>query len=327
MFQPIGVDHRHATVLLPSVAGVESDAVSFRRGFRLRACVLLSGMVRPTPMSRAIGRSVLDLPVDERRSVLDRWHDEFLALAGTLNSDCMPVRIVSDQKSILPKVPDHGETSLAFTIEQDQARFRGTGGVLHDLSTDYDDDDFILVVNAMQIMLEPLHQLVTALSFQGADVSFMSHEDGTPSGLMLVRCGVLRSISPIGFIDMKEQALPHIAVNHNVKVVQKARPSGLPIRHLSDYVKALRFVGSERIHPNSTTSLYEDWLSAFGIVEDGAEIGTNVRVHDSVVLRGARVAEGAVLVRSIVCPGARVGRRERVVDQVVTGNGNRRNGG
>ena len=74
-------------------------------------------------------------------------------------------------------------------------------------------------------------------------------------------------------------------------------------------------------------SPYEDWLPGFGIVEAGAEVGANVRVHDSVVLGGSRVAEGAVLVRSIVCPGARVGRRQRVIDQVVTGKGNRRNGG
>jgi hypothetical protein len=42
-------------------------------------------------------------------------------------------------------------------------------------------------------------------------------------------------------------------------------------------------------------------------------------VHDSVVLRGAVVEAGAVVVRSIVCPGGVVKKDRQAVDQLVCG--------
>ena len=46
----------------------------------------------------------------------------------------------------------------SFRVERDLSDYRGTGGVLHDLAADYDDDDLILVANAAQVLLDPLHR-------------------------------------------------------------------------------------------------------------------------------------------------------------------------
>ena len=67
----------------------------------------------------------------------------------------------------------------------------------------------------------------------------VSHEDGTPSGLMLVSCRALRLIPARGFVDMKEQALPLIAAKYDVRVMHRRRPTGLPVRSLTDYIQAL----------------------------------------------------------------------------------------
>lgn len=63
----------------------------------------------------------------------------------------------------------------------------------------------------------------------------------------------------------------------------------------------------------------EDWWPTCGLVESSADVDPSARVHDSVVLRGSRVRRGAVLVRSVVCPGAVVRNHEIVVGRLVAG--------
>src|SRR5688572_11196136 len=117
---------------------------------------------------------------------------------------------------------------------------------------------------------------------------------------------------------MKEQALPHIATNHEVRVVRRRRPSGLPIRTLEDYVQALRLHHRRRQgKPIVADPLAEDWSPAFALVEAGATVDPSARVHDSIVLNGGVVEAGAVLVRSIVCGGEIVRRDTTVVDTIV----------
>ena len=62
----------------------------------------------------------------------------------------------------------------------------------------------------------------------------------------------------------------------------------------------------------------EDWKPTFALCEAGAVVDPSARLHDSVVLRGGRVEYGAVLVRSVVCPGGVVRRERTAVDQFVT---------
>ncbi len=78
-----------------------------------------------------------------------------------------------------------------FRVERDLSEYRGTGGVLRDLAADYDDDDLVLVCNAAQVLLDPLVALATALNRKSGDFTLVSHNDGTPSGVMLARCETL----------------------------------------------------------------------------------------------------------------------------------------
>ena len=284
---------------------------------KIKSCILLGGLVRPTPFSEAIERSFLDLPLAKNYSVLDQWRDQANHLVEALGHKHLPVRVLVDLKSVLPTTPENCQRT-PFSIERDKTGFRGTGGVLHDQSSQYHENDLVLVANASQMLLRPLPQLVDELAILNADVAIVSHNDGTPSGLMLVRCGVLRSISPIGFVDMKEQALPKIAENHQVKVLQKSQATGLPIRNPYDYIKVLQYRAN--LQDRSSVIPHEDWRSSFGIIEPDAEIDSSAHVHDSVVLRHARVDKGARLIRSIACPGAQVMRRNTVIDQVITRN-------
>ena len=165
-----------------------------------------------------------------------------------------------------------------YQVERDKSEFRGTGGVLKDLAGEYDPDDLVLVANAAQLLIDPLSVIAAALDHKRGDISLISHQDGTPSGVMLVRCKTLQEIAPSGFVDMKEQALPMIAQQYEVKVMHCRRPSGLPIRSLRDYINALKHYHRRRAgKPANTDPMGEDWSPSFAIVEDGAIVAPRAR--------------------------------------------------
>ena len=296
---------------------VPISAASPRSLHRLRALILLGGSVRPTELTTATGRSVLDLPLDESGSIFNHWLAQAAELAQHARLEKLPVRVMVNQHS--------GELRSAATryygtyhIERDLSEYRGTGGLLRDLAEDYEDDDLVLVANAAQVLLDPLAAIATALDRKQGAVSLIAHQDGTASGAMLVRCNTLRLIPEAGYVDMKEQALPLIASQHDVTVVHRRRPTGLPVRSLSGYISALRDYHRRRAgKPAQSDPLSEDFTSAFALVEDGASVDARAHVHDSVVLKGAVIEPGAALVRSLVCAGAVVKRDRSAVEQIV----------
>jgi mannose-1-phosphate guanylyltransferase len=286
---------------------------------RLRSVVLLAGAVRPMPLASATGRSILDLPLDgDGRTILRQWIEHTGALARVAGLPNLPIRAMVNGNS--PDPIGAVAASHLVRVERDFGEFRGTGGLLRDLARDYEDDDVILVANAFQLLIDPLADVARAMGRLGGEVGLVAHQDGTPSGVMLVTCKALRLISEAGYVDMKEQALPQIASRYDVTVLHRRRPTGLPVRTLSDYVTALRTYHRRRGgRPAITTDpLAEDWRPTFSIVEEGAVVDPLASVNDSVVLRGGRVEAGAVVVRSVVCPRGVVRREDTAVDQFIT---------
>ncbi len=308
---PRPIEHRHATHI--SATGVHSRSLH-----RLRAMVLLGGAVRSTELSSQIGRSLLDLPVDDTGSIFNHWLTHAAELARHAGLEQLPVRMMVNQTSPLPTsaAPRYDGT---YRVERDLSDYRGTGGVLRDLAADYADEDLILVANGAQILMDPLAAIATALDRKHGDISLVSHNDGTPSGVMLVSCKTLRLIPTTGYVDMKEQALPAIAARYGVSVMHRRRPTGLAVRTLTDYISALRQYHRRRQgKPALSDPLAEDWRPAFALVEEGATVDPRAHVHDTVVLKGGVVEGGAVVVRSIICPGGVVRKDRSVVDQFVS---------
>jgi hypothetical protein len=285
----------------------------------IRAVILLAGGVQQRPLVAASGRSVLSLPLGDCRSLLDAWRVHTLVLARRARRDCLPVRLVIDRSTPGPALqPEDFEAGMS--VELDPLELRGTGGVLRDLCADYAADDYVVLVTAAQLMLEPLTDLVIELARTGGYVALVAHDDGTPSSLMLVRCGCLERIPKVGFIDMKEQGIPLIAQQHRVTVVRRQRAIGLPIRSLQEYVTAMRWslAGHRTDAAVPTSPFAEVWRSAGALTEAGASVHPSAKLHDSVVLAGGCVQANAILVRSLVCPGATVARGRTVVDRIVT---------
>jgi hypothetical protein len=206
--------------------------------------------------------------------------------------------------------------SVVVQFERDPSEWRGTGGVLRDISSEYDDDHLLLVANAGQFLLRPLVELVGALDSLQSDVALLAHRNGTPSTLMLIRCGCLKSLPEIGYIDMKEQALPQLGMKYDVRVSTLDQTATLGLRTAKSYLSGLRVM-----HSRQASQPVEEWRSAFHLVEGGASVDASARLHDAVVLTGGVVAPGAIVVRSVVCAGATVPRNAVMVQKLVTKEG------
>lgn len=283
----------------------------------VKAVILLGGAVRQNKLTAAIERSLLDLPLEDGRSILSHWQDQVGALRRMVGVGSLPIRVMVDRNSIEPVLPED-EVGIDIQVERDLAAYRGTGGLLRDISAEYNDDDVLIVANAAQALLSPLTELVRSMAELNGDVSLISHADGTPSGVMLVRCRALRKVAQSGYIDMKEQALPAIAKDFKVNHVYQTSASGLPIRTLEEYIVALqRRYRLSQGKPLPNDPFAEDRRPTFAIVENDASIHPHAQVHDSVVLKGAVVEAGAMVVRSIVCPGGTLAAGETVVDSFV----------
>ncbi len=292
---------------------------------RLRALVLLGGKVRPSAFTRSCARPALELPVNDRERLMDNWLRQADDLAKLAGLDCLPIRVVVSDEHDAPARADGLDGPVrpagGFSVDRDLSEYRGTGGVLHDIAGEYADDDVLLVCNAAQVLMEPLTVIARALAHKGGDVSLIAHDDGTPSGAMLVSVKTLRQISSVGYVDMKEQALPRIARQFAVRALRCRRPSALPVRTLEGYIRALQQLHaklSQRGRGAEPDPLSENFQKHFALVEPGAEVHPTAYIHDSVILSGARVEAGATVVRSVVCRDAVVPREARVVDAMVT---------
>ena len=280
----------------------------------LKALILLGGTMRASHFSKTIGRSILDLPVSADQSILALWMKRSADLASAFELDTLTVRVIIDRRSRIPTPPVMDER-IILNIDYDPNELRGTGGVLRDLATGYDHENLLLVGTAAQVCAVPLMDLVWYMASKQADVAIVTSEDGMPSGLMLIRCGVLNLIPAVGFVDFKEQALPIIAAHHHVAILRREEPVGLGIRNAGGYLSSLR---QYHAHWSSATDAFrEDWEPMFSIVETGAEVDPSARVYDSVVLAGGRVEPNAVIARSLVCPGGVVPGDTKTMTQMV----------
>lgn len=286
---------------------------------RLAAVVLLGGSVRPRRFNLAIQRPSFTLPIDHQFTILDLWRRQVFILSETLSKE-LPLRVMIDRNSPEIFIPPSSDALLASVrVERDPNDFRGTGGVLRDISLQYEPDQYILVANAAQILLRPLVSIAADLAGAQTRIALSSQTDGAPCGLMLIQRSVLNDIPEAGFVDIKEQAMPEIAKAHSVRAIEYEKPTGMPVRTLGEYVSALR-----RHHrglanqPDEENPFAENLQCSFSIVESGARVDPTARIHDSVILKNGVVEAKATAVQSIICGGGVLRQSQFAVDELVS---------
>jgi hypothetical protein len=287
---------------------------------RIDSVMVLCGSVHSTPLARRVGRSLVDLPLQGGRTLASRHFEAIKSFSEKHSGRRLPLRMIYDADGETPRGVE-GADPGSCVVEQDPSPIRGVAGLLADATKEIDDDQYIVVSNGALVFLEPFGELVASMAATEADVSFVASRDGAPVGIWLIRCGVLRSIKSVGYIDLKEQALESWNQTHKVRVVERPRAYSMPTRSLQEYLDALHAlsIGSGYGASVDEDPYREEWESSFRILEQGAEVAEDAVLHDAVALSGSRVGKGAVVVRSVLCEGAVVAPGAMVADKVVTG--------
>ncbi len=285
----------------------------------IRSMIVLYGSVRTTSLSRKIDRSILDLPLVSG-TITTHHLANAKACARRFDLKDFEMRVLVDTESLPPKEYAAVE-GVKYVVQQDASPIRGVAGVLSDATKNMGDDEYIIVSSGAQIYLESLDDLVHAMAKKEADVAFVSSVEGAPVGVWLIRCGVLKSIKSIGYVDLKEQSLEEWKQLHKVCVVERSRAYTHPTRSLMEYLSAIRSAAAG-FGSGSTIDedpYREDWESAFSIIEPDAKVADGALLHNSIALAGSTVGKDAVVVRSVICAGAVVAPGARVCDKVLTG--------
>ena len=298
----VGSIYEHARWREPSGATLNRRR---RSALRVDAFLLLGGGLRPDPLSRATGRPLLDMPVERGRTLLDWWMHHAADVARRSTDGVLPMRVMIDASQKPPTIR-RSTTRIRCDVQRDLSDFRGVGGLLRDVAATHGDDDMLLVANASQPIVDPWPQAIATLAKARADIALMVDSPGGPTGLMLIRCGALRSVAPICYGGFKEQALPQLARLHDVRIVRSRSSAIAPMRTSAHYLAGLNQLNTPR-HG-----------STFAVTENGSNVHPDARLNHCVVLRGASVGAGAVVSRSVICGGAQVPAGAVVVDRVVT---------
>ncbi|MCH8259180.1 MAG: glycosyltransferase [Planctomycetes bacterium] len=302
------------------VGGDWFNATNSRPG--LRACLVLAGGLRPSPLVEAAGRSVLDLYLTPEKTVLDVMVEQLTLLPS---SDGMPLAIRVVYNGRLP-APWPGTSAPNVRFEQDPQAYRGAAGLVADLCAGYEDHEHVLVVEAGRVLARDVESMWDEHLASDADVTVGCNQDGSPGGVYITRCGVLRHIPPIGFVDIKEQWLAS-AGDRGVKVRVHgfSSPGALPLRTRSDFLAAARHVNnhvaSRACRSIASPPAQAAGLEPFRVIGHGAAIGPDVHINDAVIMPAAVIGGGALIEHSVVCPGAVIEPKLRVVNAVVSRSG------
>ncbi|MHC5003660.1 MAG: GlgC family sugar phosphate nucleotidyltransferase [Planctomycetota bacterium] len=279
--------------------------------------VILAGTLRPSPLRLAIDLPAPCLPIGADRSLLDAWRQSLAAV------DAEYVRIVVNNAADVEAVghaAGRGRRSLRIVAEP--AAWRGTAGLLQDVTNDLEDDDLVIVVEAASLPPASLEPLVSAIGPGDAGAVGLCGRDG-PSGVYAFRREALASRVPaVGYHDVKEQLLPAL---HRAEQPVRTAPLGTSSHRIRDrrsYLEALRIVLAgeepERMSVAREASVSGSaLLHGFCVLQPGAVVEDGAVVHESVIMNGATISGGAVVTRSIVGPMATIGPRERVVREIV----------
>jgi len=288
----------------------------------LRAAVVLAGGLKPSPLVEAAGRSVLDLFLTQESTVLDVLVRQLSSLPAW---DGAPLSIrVAHNARVPAPWPETQAANVRF--EQDPQPYRGPAGLIADLCVGYAEHEHVLIVEAGRVLTCDIESMWLDHLANGADVTVGCNADQSPAGVYITRCGALRHISPIGFVDLKEQWLACAGEQGlRVRVYEFSSPGAILLRTRADFLVAARYLNNQfgSVAGRSTVGLtgHAAGTDQLRVIGHGVAVGPNVRIDNAVIMPGAVIGGGAFIEQSVICPGAVIEPKVRVVNAVVSTSG------
>jgi hypothetical protein len=282
----------------------------------LAACLLLAGSLRPSPLTAATRCSVLDLHLNGRETVLDSWIRHFEAIADSVGQS--PLVQVIHGIAIPPGQAQTRQSRLELRLQQDAHEYRGPAGAVRDACQAYGEDSTIVIAEAARYVTGDLTRMIADHVRHASDITVGINRDSTPAGLFVVRCSTLALIQAKGFTDLKEQWLRKaVETGKRVRVSRLENGYSYELRTREGFLRAAGVAGGLMSLAACSGDVATVPTGAPRHLSEDVTIGDRAVVVDSVVMPGATIGEDAVVARSIVCGGARVASGGTVIDGVV----------
>jgi NDP-sugar pyrophosphorylase family protein len=277
--------------------------------------VIMAGGFSPPPLAEAAGCSPLDLFVSTDQTVGDRWVQSCLRLSTSAKVDDM-LCICGGS------TPAPTASPGALRVIADETDYRGPAGSLRDALDRTPADSLVFVAEAARICNADLQSLVSGHLSAGAAVTVAAHDDGSPAGLYVLRRSTLDLVPHKGFMDFKEQWLGKV-ITEGLPVKVHHFPDGScpQIRTRAEYIRAM-LSPAGNAQPNQAEPDLEPRTligsrQTRSIICRGARVSDEAVVVDSVVMPGAVIEPEALVVRSLIASDTRVDAQHSVIDSVL----------
>jgi len=280
---------------------------------------MLAGGLRPAPLVQHLEIPLLCLPLGPRGTLLGAW---LTAIGRT--PGCTDVHVVvntdKDVQAIQGlddiDVPDNG---AHVAISAEVASWRGTGGLVRDLTRDGSADSVVVALEAHCLPPASLEALFRGLDDDQADAVVGTGPGGEPTGLYAFKHEAISSVPALGYFDLKEQLFPRLHEQGRPARVVATGRGVIRVRERSGYLDAVRTslaATGPRCSSQATVSPSAR-IEGPCIIEPEVVIEAGAVVNESVVLAGARVCEEAVVSRSVVPAGAVISAGTRLIGDIL----------
>lgn len=298
----------------------QSDALANRSvgGVRVDAAIILAGALRASPLASQTRIPVLDLPVCGDATVLESWLVRLTELAAFAPGGTLNVRVAYDEIGKRPSTPRVPEP-LDVALVPEPKPFRGPAGAVLDVCPKMDDDGVVLILEGGRFASGSLLPLLLAHCQSGAMATVGRNSDKTPAGVYVVRREMMDFIPGMGFFDLKEQWLGKLMEEEcDVRVHDLEQSGTYILRTREQFLRAMQ-VAAENHAAAGFGRFMGDTVATRHpkVVASGARVAEDAVILDSLVLDGAIVEARALVARSVICPGAVVKSGTTVVDAVV----------
>jgi hypothetical protein len=300
-----------------------SSAASPTAGCSARVAFVLAGRgatTRTVALSTALGLPVAALPINSERNLVECWVKR-MAEGGFRGHVVLAITSESERAfySALQAPP-----GITLQVQVDTSGHRGAGGTLGDRWNELVDSldaqgraGGAIVVEASNVPIFDFGAFFAAVDpSQGAFIG--ASADATPAGIMWLSPDALGLVPRIGYFDLKEQLVTAI-VRSGKRVGAHFGPTeSCRISDRVSYLRAVSLIQADGAEGRCDDAVVESGAVVRGasLLCRGAVVERGALVVDSIILPGARVCCDAVVARSIVPPGSHVPCGYLVVDEI-----------
>ena len=285
--------------------------------------IILAGRgttTRTVALSTALGLPVAALPINAERNLVECWIKR-MAEGGFRGHVVLAISSESERAFYASIVAPSGVT---IQVRVDSSGHRGAGGTTGDAWCELADTldgaaraAGAVVVEASNIPLFDFTGFFAAIDLRDGALIGAS-ADAAPAGIAWLSPDALARVPRIGYFDLKEQLVAAVVASGLRVRASLGAPESCRISDRVSYLRAVAAMQAGGASVRNADACVEPGAVVRGqsLLCRGAVVERGALVVDSIVLPGARVCADAVVARSIVPPGSHVPCGYLVVDEI-----------